>query len=158
MKKNLLLLIILTVSLFAGCSKKDQMVSFIPTPTPSVDVTVTPEPTLGDKKIAVTPTPKPIHIGKTKTMYVKLNEYNDTLNVRSAPSTDAEKVGFLVHTEKIEVMDIVDGWASFVYNNVICYVNADFLVDKQPDYLEPPTPSEVPKSNTNRSSSNNTDI
>jgi uncharacterized protein YgiM (DUF1202 family) len=129
MKKNVFLLIIITVFLLSGCSKKEKMTNFIPTMAPEDEITseVTQTPLEGSTE--ATPTPKEIHVGETTTKYVKLSEYDDTLNVRSTPSTDSEPVGFLVHTEKIEVIDIVDGWASFVYNNQVCYVNADFLVD-----------------------------
>jgi uncharacterized protein YgiM (DUF1202 family) len=78
-------------------------------------------------------------------MYVKLDQYGGFLNVRATPSTDGEAVGFLVHAEQIDVIEITDGWASFVYNDKVCYVNADFLVKERPEYLDPPTPTPKPK-------------
>ena len=77
-------------------------------------------------------------------MYVKLKQYGGYLNIRPTPSTDGEPVGFLVHAEEIDVIEIKDGWASFMYKGKICYVNADYLVDKQPAYLEAPTPTPKP--------------
>lgn len=148
MKKSIVLFIILSVILMTGCSKKVQMTSFIPTQAPEevTDIT-TPEDTSGEdaaKVTEATPTPKEIHIGQTTPMYVKLDEYGAFLNIRSKPSTEGEQVGFLVHAEKIDVAEIVDGWASFLYSNAICYVNADFLVEDRPEYLEPPTATPAP--------------
>ncbi len=135
MKKIVILLIF--ILMLTGCSKEEQMTSFIPTAAPSLDAEDGND-TIGP---TATPAPKTIYVGQTTTKYVKLSEYDDVLNVRSAPSTDSDIVGFLVHTEKVDVIDIVDGWASFVYNDAICYVNADYLVDEKPAYLDPPTPT-----------------
>ncbi len=144
-------LVILLV--LSGCSKTKQMSSFIPTTTPNSETEEVITPTGG---LTATPTPKTIYVGQTIPKYVKLTEYEDVLNVRSAPSTDTDNVvGFLVHTEKIDVIEITDGWASFVYNDAVCYVNADFLVDEKPDILEPPTPTPVPK-NDHKSALNST--
>lgn len=148
MKKSLYLFILATVILLSGCSKKDQMTNFIPTMSPEESEesdTQDISPTQTADNTDVTTTPKEIHIGQTVTKYVKLSEYDDVLNVRPNPSTDQEPVGFLVHAEKIEVAEIKDGWASFVYNGQICYVNASFLVDERPAYLTPPAPSPTPK-------------
>jgi hypothetical protein len=149
MKKVVIVLLIMILVL-SGCSKKEVMTDFIPTAAPSVgaeeDITPTGQ--------ATTPTPKEVFVGQTTTKYVKLTEYKDVLNVRSAPSTDAEAVGFLVHTEKVEVIEISDGWASFLYKGAICYVNADFLVDDKPDLLEPPTPTPSAKGSTGTDKTN----
>lgn len=155
MKKSIYLLIVITVFLLTGCKKQAQMPDFVPTSVPeeeSSGETVTEETADGDEGSSVetteaTPTPKTLHVGETTTMYVKLDEYGAFLNVRSTPSKDGEIVGSLVHTEKIEVIEIVDGWASFAVDNEIRYVNADFLVTERPDYLNPPspTPSPTPK-------------
>ena len=75
---------------------------------------------------------------------MKLDDYDAILNIRSAPSREGEIVGFLVHTEQVEVISVEDGWASFVYQDEIRYVSADFLVDKKPAYIEPPTPTAEP--------------
>lgn len=152
MKKSIVLLTILTVLLFTGCEKKEQMTSFIPTQAPEevTDTTdaTTPEDAAGEDAATggteATPTPKEIHVGQTTPMYVKMSEYGAFLNIRPTPSTDSQPVGFLVHAEKVDVIEIADGWASFVYNDAICYVNADFLVDERPEYLDPPTATPAP--------------
>jgi uncharacterized protein YgiM (DUF1202 family) len=148
--KKIIIILIITAIFLSGCSKNDQMTNFIPTVKPednSSDEEIPTEVTpVGEENATdATPTTKAIYVGQTTTKYVMLTEYDDTLNVRSAPSTDAEKVGFLVHTEKIEVIEIKDGWASFLYNDAICYVNADFLVDEKPNFIEPPTPTAAPE-------------
>ena len=150
MKKNLYIILILSLLLLAGCSKKDQMTNFIPTSAPGqqdVSNGDTQTDTQADTptETVATPTPKTIHVGQTTKMYVKLDEYGAFLNIRSTPSTDGKQVGFLVHAEEVDVIEIADGWASFLYDNAICYVNADFLVDECPDYLDPPTPTPAPK-------------
>lgn len=149
MKKSIYLLIILTVLLLSGCSQKDQMTNFIPTQAPDetsesgADTDAnTDEGT--QSETAATPTPGVIHIGQTTTKYVKLDEYGGYLNIRSTASREGEVVGFLVHAEEVEVIEIIDGWASFLYNDAICYVNADYLVDERPDYLTPPPPTPTP--------------
>lgn len=153
MKNIKYLIICLAVLLFTGCGKKDQMVDFIPTPTPEEDSIIedtiegnieeTGEDTSeeSDESAEGGSNNKPIVVGKTTTMYVKMKEYGDTLNVRSEPSTKGKVVGSLVHTEKIEVIKIENGWACFVLNNQYAYVSADYLADKRPEYLDPPTPA-----------------
>lgn len=152
MKKNLLIIIMLTVMMLSGCSKQQQMTNFIPTQAPEAedsnsseetgDTTQSSEASSEDSE--ATPTPKAIHVGETTTKYVKMDEFDAVLNVRATPSKDGDIVGFLVHTEKIEVIEIVDGWASFEYNDAICYVSADFLTDTRPDYIAPPTQAPTP--------------
>ena len=99
----------------------------------------------GDESAEVTQEPKTIHVGETTTKYVKLSQYGGYVNVRKSPSKDGEIIGFLVHAEKIEVVEIVDGWACFVQNNEKRYVSDEFLVDERPAYLTPPTPTPKPK-------------
>ncbi len=161
MKKGLLLIIIITVLTMTGCGDKGQMTNFIPTPIPesedsseatdedATEGTTQEDTTDSDSETTnedgeTTPTPKPLHVGQTTTMYVKLDKYDAILNVRGTPSKDGEVVGFLVHTEKIEVIEIVDGWASFAQGGEVHYVSADFLVKERPDYIEPPTPEKTP--------------
>ena len=184
MKRKRLLIILLALAMLAGCSKKEQtMTDFIPTQAPTEE-DATAEPTAeatkddgeasNDTKEAesgndtaseeatdtsdTAPTPKAVHVGETTTKYVKLDQYDAILNVRSTPSKDGEVVGFLVHTEKIEVIEIKDGWASFVYDGAVCYVSSDFLVDTRPDYIDPPTltPSPTPAAKTAAPKSNAT--
>ncbi len=148
MKKIIYILLIVTIFVLSGCSNKsDQMADFIPTTAPSEDVNTNASPT----DSAVTLAPKSVHVGQTTTKYVKLTKYGDQLNVRSTPSTDGDIIGFLVHAEKIKVIEVDNGWASFVYHDVVCYVNADFLVDKKPTYLQPPTLTPVPKGDSSGS-------
>ncbi len=157
MKKILLFIILFAVITLTGCSdKKDHMTSFIPTPKPESDSSEeadSEDETIGEDTGAeetsgedtqATPTPKALHIGQTTTMYVKMDEYDAVLNVRATPSKEGEVVGFLVHTERIRVIEIVDGWASFAQGDQIRYVSADFLVKERPEYIEPPTPSPIP--------------
>jgi len=148
MKKLLFLIITVTIFALAGCSNRYKMVDFIPTPTPQAgiptDTTDTGTKDTGTdagSKDGTSNTPADtIDMSKTTTKYVKMTAYDDTLNVRTTPSTDGEKVGFLVHTEKVQVIEIKDGWASIVYEGKVCYVKADYLVDERPAYIEPPTP------------------
>lgn len=150
MKNRFYFLIIIAVIVLTGCKAADEQTFFIPTPevteAPSKDVTPEPsEDTEGDAE-ANDPeeTNAPVYVGKTTTKYVKLDDYDAILNIRSAPSREGEIVGFLVHTEQVEVISIENGWASFVYLDEIRYVSADFLVDKKPAYLIPPTSTPKP--------------
>ncbi len=158
MKKVTYLIIFFAVLTLAGCGKKDQMVSFIPTPTPySEDESDSSEDTnaadqSGEANSEDGTGDEPIVEGNTVTKYVKLNEYGAVLNVRDKPSKDGKVVGSLVHTEKISVIKIEDGWACFVMNKQYVYVNADYLVDERPDYLDPPTPTPKPDSEGSGSS------
>ncbi len=172
MKKRLRYLTLLLCLILAGCSKKDQMIDYIPTTVSKGETgdTAASGDTAeqGDKSEAGdtdeasdteasdeaaqdgdSTDSKPIHVGQTTTMYVKLGEYNAVLNVRATPSKDGEIVGFLVHTERVNVIEIVDGWASFKYNGAICYVSADFLVDERPAYIDPPTITPKPTNTPN---------
>jgi hypothetical protein len=124
------------------------MDEFIPTPTPAptpiVDENEAPEETTGE-----TDTPLEeldLSTVETTPKYVKMEKYGSTLNVRSTPSTDGDVIGSLVHREKIDVIEIKDGWAAFISDHKIKYVKADYLVDDKPDFLEPPaaTPTPVP--------------
>lgn len=150
------LIIMIAVITLYGCRDKDKETNFIPTPavapedeeedglgteeTDSDTEDPVEEDTTGDETVDLE------YLGKTTTKYVRLNTYDAILNIRATPSTDGEIVGFLVHTEKIEVIGIENGWASLVYQDKICYVNADFLSDKKPVYIDPPTvtPSPTP--------------
>jgi hypothetical protein len=165
MRKYIYILIILTVTVLSGCKKEDKMPDFIPTQSSEDDIDYSGEESDANEDIKqsedgdiqegdiqdedvsekdeASPT-QPIVIGKTTTMYVKLSQYGGSLNIRPKPSTDGEPVGFLVHAEAVDVIEIKDGWASFLYNGAICYVNADFMVDKRPAYLDPPTATPKP--------------
>lgn len=151
MKKNMVyIMIIMAVFALSGCKSKDQATYFIPTPVVSEDPSEQEDS--GDSAQETTPTgteegtasDEPVYVGKTTPKYVKLGDYDAVLNIRLTPSKDGEIVGFLVHTEKIDVISIENGWASFVYKNKISYVSSDFLVDKKPAYIDPPSPTPSP--------------
>lgn len=136
--KKLFVILTIFVGMFtlSACDKQEPVANFIPTPTPLPQVVEDKEDTnkennLGEEEDG------PVYQGNTTTMYVKLSTSDGTLNIRNNPSTDGQVVGFLVHTEKIEVIDIVDGWASFVYQDEISYISDEYLVDEKPDYINP---------------------
>lgn len=129
--------------LLTGCKNNDQETYFIPTPAPDFleeDVDNIPDDITDDLDDEAMDPDDPVFTGETTTKYVKLNTYGAILNVRSSPTTDEDNVvGFLVHTEPVEVISIEDNWASFMYKGEICYVSAEFLVDFVPPYISPPT-------------------
>ncbi|TAH64613.1 MAG: SH3 domain-containing protein, partial [Anaerolineaceae bacterium] len=133
------------------CKGSDQETNFIPTMPPEFtgDELDFPNDTIEDIDDQVdTPDDKeddPVYVGETTTKYVKLSTYGAILNVRSAPTTEEDNVvGFLVHTEPIEVISIEDDWAKFLYHDEVRYVSADFLVDFVPPYVSPPTLTQTP--------------
>lgn len=149
MKKLLILLTIATAFIFVGCSKEEKMVSFIPTATPApesgVDSDQQSEASVDDKDADQSQAQDaPVNVGKTTTKYIKMMKYGDVLNVRAQPSVDGQKVSSLNHTDKIEVIEIKDGWASFVKDGKLVYVKADYLSDTKPEELQPPTPTVAP--------------
>ncbi len=157
--KKIISLFIITALLLTGCSKEEQMPDFIPTMAPEKEEAKEAAPPKEESDPEVEPSPATIYVGETTTKYVKLSKYNDTLNVRSSPSTSGDKVGFLVHTEVVDVIEIKDGWASFLYKDAICYVNASYLVDEKPAYIEPPAPTASSGSNnSSEQKSSNLDI
>ena len=170
MKKYIYILIIFSVLALSGCKKKEEMPDYIPTQLTDNDVNSgNDEADIGDdidnsededipaSDIAENAAPgdeeaiptQPV-IGKTTVMYVKLNQYGGFLNVRPTPSTTGTPVGFLVHAEAVEVIEIKDGWASILYNDKVCYVKNDYLSVKKPAYLEPPTPTPKPTTSPNQ--------
>lgn len=148
MKKNLIYIIIgMAVMIFAGCKNNDQETNFIPTisPDPLEEEVFNPEDMdeNSEEDNEDSENEDPFIIGETTTKYVKLSRYGAILNVRSAPTTEEDNVvGFLVHTEPVEVISIEDGWASFLYKGQVSYVSEDYLVDFVPPYISPPTPSQ----------------
>lgn len=153
MKKKLICLLILgTVLILAACKKKnDQETNFIPSIPPvfTGDELEFPNETIDDLE-EPTDTPddiedEPEHVGETITKYVKLRTYGAILNVRSSPTTEEDNVvGFLVHTEPIEVISIENNWAKFLYQDEVRYVSADYLVDTVPPYVSPPMLTSTP--------------
>lgn len=149
MKRLIVLFTIVMAFTLAGCSKKEKMVSFIPTATPAPESGVTADnkqdAAVDEKDTDNTAAQDaPANVGKTTVKYVKMTQYGASLNVRATPSTDGQKVSSLNHADKIEVVDIKDGWASFVMDGKLVYVKSDYLVDARPDDLQPPTPTVAP--------------
>lgn len=150
-RKIIYLMISLSVFLLYGCADKDKETNFIPTPTVTEEDAQLEDETSEDTTDDTEETEEPSETaeetdftGRTTTKYVKLEKYDGILNIRSTPSKDGEIVGFLVHTEKVDVIGIEDEWASIVYQDKKCYVSADFLVDVKPELLTPPTPTQKP--------------
>lgn len=146
--KNKLVYIIIVVSvlLFTACKGNDKETNFIPTQPPEFinDDTDISDDTIEDIDDSID-IPGDMEddtefVGETTTKYVKLSSYGAILNVRSAPTTDTDNVvGFLVHTEPVEVISIENDWAKFLYNSEVSYVSAEYLVDFVPPYISPPT-------------------
>ncbi len=142
MKKSIYLFTITAAVLLSGCSNKDQMTNFIPTQAPQDELSSEMEEDTETPAAAESAQePETTYTGATTKMYVKLNEYGGYVNVRAAASKDGEVIGFLVHAEEIEVIEIKNGWASFLANDKINYVSSDFVVAERPDYLTPPPPT-----------------
>lgn len=72
----------------------------------------------------LTPTEAPI---ETRTMYA-----TSSLNVRSAASADAEKLGTFAAGDSITVISSENGWSKIDYNGTEAYVASDYLSDTQP--------------------------
>ncbi|NLO09886.1 MAG: SH3 domain-containing protein [Clostridiales bacterium] len=147
MKKKIMLIIITgAVLLFVACKGNDQETNFIQPPvefTEDDDIVIPDDPIDDFEEPTDNPDDtedEPVYVGETTTKYVKLRSYGAILNVRSTPSTEGDNVvGFLVHTEPIEVISIDGDWAKFLYQDEVRYVSAEFLVDTVPPYVSPPT-------------------
>lgn len=149
-KKIIYIIIVVSILLLAGCKGNDQETNFIPTQPPAFteDELDIPDDIIIEDIIEPDEEPddtqdEPVIVGDTTTKYVKLRSYGAVLNIRSTPSTEGDNVvGFLVHTESVEVISIEDGWASFLYNGEISYVSEEYLVDFVPPYISPPSPGQ----------------
>ncbi|NLP35317.1 MAG: SH3 domain-containing protein [Clostridiales bacterium] len=136
----------LLVLVLGGCSNRNKMPEFIPTPTvsptPIVDIEEEPEEVTEHEDIPI----EELDLSKVETTpkYIRMSKFGSTLNVRSKPSTDSDIIGYLVHREKIDVIAIKDGWAAFIDDDIVKYVSADYLVDERPEYLEAPTVTPTP--------------
>lgn len=151
MKKRLMnILVIGVIFLFVACKGNDQETNFIPSQAPEFsgdNDELTDDDLPDDSKDdqeKTTDTPddvedEPVYVGETTIKYVKLRSYGAILNVRSQPSTEGSNiVGFLVHTEPVEVISIEGDWAKILYLGEVRYVSADYLVDTVPPYVSPP--------------------
>lgn len=87
----------------------------------------------------VTPTPTPTATSEAGRAAVV--NCSDSLNVRSAPSTSASKVGTLKRGDNITVLSETNGWAKIKYKGGVAYVNASYI-----RYVDAPTdaPTDVP--------------
>lgn len=66
---------------------------------------------------------------EAKTMYAK-----QSVNVRSGPSSDYEKVGSLSWAEEVAVTGVADtGWYQIGYDGGIAYVSNNYLVETKPE-------------------------
>lgn len=72
-------------------------------------------------------------------MFVKLQHYGSTLNVRDNPSMNGNIIGKMEHGDSVEVISMEDGWATINYNDGTAYVSCDYLVQEEPSTLKPPT-------------------
>lgn len=148
MKKRILFIIVTGVILiFVACKRNNKETNFIPEQPPVFtedDDYIIPDDPVDDFD-EPTDNPddvddEPAYVGETTTKYVKLRSYGAILNVRSEPSTEGSNVvGFLVHTEPIEVISIDGDWAKIMFKDEISYVSSEFLVDTVPPYVSPPT-------------------
>jgi len=135
----------LMVLTLGGCSNDSKIEDFIPTPTVSPTPIIEEDEQADEIEELETPLEElDIDSLETTPMYIMLSKFGSTLNVRSSPDTNGDIVGHLVHREKIDVVEIRDGWAIFKDKDVLKYVSADFVVEEKPEYLEPPTATPTP--------------
>jgi len=111
----------------------------VPTATPTVAPTETPVPTATSTPTP-TPTPKFTFKDMDKELYAK-----SSVNVRSLPSTDGDKLGSLSAWEKVKVTGQCNetSWYRIEYGDGIGYVSNNYLVANKPT----PTPTPVVDSN-----------
>ena len=74
-------------------------------------------------------------IEKTKEdLTMKFQKYviaNNTVNIRTAPSGDSEKVGSLSNGESLVMLEnAVDGWYKVKYNDTDCYVSSSYVEEE----------------------------
>ena len=84
-------------------------------------------------------TPTYTYTDLSKTMYAK-----SSVNVRSLPSTDGEKLGGLSKGQEVSVSGQCNetGWYRINYNGGTGYVSSSYLVDEKPVEETPTQPSE----------------
>ena len=130
--KRLFIILALTIVilLLPGCSKKEPVANFIPTPTP-LPQQLEDEEDLYEEEFL--PEDESNDRAKTTKMYVDLSTSGGVLNVRSSPSTAGDVVGFLVHAEEVKVIDVEDGWASIVFQDKVRYISSNYIADEKID-------------------------
>ena len=113
-----------------------------PTTAPTPEPTATPEPTPEP-----TPTPVPYtYVDMDVVMYAQ-----NTVNVRSLPSTDGEKLGGLNQNDEVRVTGQCNesGWYRISYNGEIGYVSNNYLGTEMVVVATPtPNPTPVPDNST----------
>lgn len=102
-------------------------------PTPEPTVEPTPEPTAEPTpEPTVEPTPEPTptytYTDMSATMYA-----SQSVNVRTLPSTDGEKVGALSTNQEITITGQCNetGWYRFEYNGSIAYVSNNYVSENK---------------------------
>lgn len=107
------------------------------TATPTVAPTATPVPTATSTPTP-TPTPKFTFKDMDKELYAK-----SSVNVRSLPSSEGDKLGSLSAWEKVKVTGQCNetSWYRIEYGDGIGYVSNNYLVANKPT----PTPTATPK-------------
>lgn len=65
-----------------------------------------------------------------------LGEYtvrvNSSLSIRATPSAKGKKIDTLTNGQRVQVIDISNGWAKIWYMDQACYVKADYLEKVEP--------------------------
>ncbi|MBR1861445.1 MAG: SH3 domain-containing protein [Lachnospiraceae bacterium] len=51
----------------------------------------------------------------------------EEVNIRSLPDTNSERVGALIAGDQLEIVAIEDGWVTVKFENMLAYVNADYV-------------------------------
>lgn len=143
MKIRLYLTVAVAMLVLMGCNSENETVNFIPTPKVTPIVEDNEEP-LVDEDNAASPTDGEDEEITPVTKYVKLGSYGAILNIRKSPDLNGQVVGLLNHADKIEVLKVENGWASFKKGDQTYYVSDSFLVDEKPEALVPPTPTPTP--------------
>ena len=87
------------------------------------------------------PAPTPTPTATSEAGRAAVVNCSGSLNVRSAPSTSASKVGTLKRGDNITVLSETNGWAKIKYKDGVAYVNASYI-----RYVDAPTdaPTDVP--------------
>ena len=65
---------------------------------------------------------------------------SDQINVRTGPGTGFDIMGQLDRNEKIEVFDVINGWAQILFENVEAYVSYELLL---PERIKTPEEEEI---------------
>ncbi len=109
-----------------------------PSPTPSAEPSVeapTPAPSAPEPEVTAEPTPTepPAVVG---TMWVTTD-----VNVRTGPTADTERVGYLAALDEVDVTGTTeDGWTQVVLDETAGWVNSSYLSDSEPE----PEPADEP--------------